>query len=150
MGSVSFGALVAQLNKINVLSTGSGNPGATNISRSLGRSIGVFVFILDLVKGFIPTPMIAKFSHVEGPVNIRLSIVGSIGILLDHSFSIFYNFRGGKGISSTRGGFLVIMPNTSGIGILFELVIFHATHTASIVSLSVFISKRMYHMFIGC
>lgn len=135
MGSLSFGAFLAQINKVDIFSIGSGNSGATNVKRVLGSRAGILVFILDFLKGYIPTLIIVKNFPGEDHLNIRLAIFGLIGILLGHGFSIFYKFRGGKGISSTMGGLLSIMPNTLVIGIFLWLVIFYATRIVSMASL---------------
>ncbi|MDR1891266.1 MAG: glycerol-3-phosphate 1-O-acyltransferase PlsY [Puniceicoccales bacterium] len=135
VGSISFGAFLARINKVDVFSIGSGSPGATNIKRTLGNRAGNLVFALDFLKGYIPTVVIAKNFPGEGHLNIRLAALGLIGVLLGHSFSLFHGFRGGKGVASAMGGFLAIMPNTLVVGIFFWLVIFHATRIVSMASL---------------
>ncbi|MDR2628976.1 MAG: glycerol-3-phosphate 1-O-acyltransferase PlsY [Puniceicoccales bacterium] len=135
VGSLSFGAFLARINGVDIFSSGSGSPGATNIKRTLGSGVGSLVFVLDFLKGYIPALVIAKNFPEENYLNIRLAALGLIGVLLGHSFSIFHKFRGGKGIASTMGGLLVIMPNTLVIGIFLWLVIFHATKIVSIASL---------------
>ncbi|MDR1457268.1 MAG: glycerol-3-phosphate 1-O-acyltransferase PlsY [Puniceicoccales bacterium] len=135
VGSLSFGALLARINGVDIFSSGSGSSGATNIKRTLGGSAGSLVFALDFLKGYVPSLVIAKNFPGENYLNIRLAALGLIGILLGHSFSIFHKFRGGKGIASTMGGLLAIMPNTLVIGIFLWLVIFHATKIVSMASL---------------
>lgn len=135
MGSFSFGALLARIEGVDIFSSGSGSSGATNIKRTLGGSAGSLVFVLDFLKGYIPSLVIAKSFPEENYLNIRLAALGLIGVLLGHSFSIFHKFRGGKGIASTMGGLLAIMPNTLVIGIFLWLVIFHATKIVSMASL---------------
>lgn len=135
MGSLSFGAFLARINDVDIFSSGSGSSGATNIKRTLGGSAGSLVFVLDFLKGYIPSLIIVKSFPEENYLNIRLAAFGLIGVLLGHSFSIFHKFRGGKGIASTMGGLLAIMPNTLVIGIFLWLVIFHATRIVSIASL---------------
>ncbi|MDR1233300.1 MAG: glycerol-3-phosphate 1-O-acyltransferase PlsY [Puniceicoccales bacterium] len=135
VGSLSFGAFLARINGVNIFSSGSGSSGATNIKRALGGGAGSLIFVLDFLKGYVPSLVVAKIFSEENCLNVRLAALGLIGVLLGHSFSIFHKFRGGKGIASTMGGLLAIMPNTLVIGVFLWLVIFHATRIVSVASL---------------
>lgn len=135
IGSISFGTIIARLYNKNIFEIGSGNPGATNVKRTIGASAGNLVFVLDFLKGFIPCWLIMHFFSSDHHFNIKLSIYSLIGILIGHSLSIFNHFRGGKGVSSSMGGILAIMPRTFVIGTMAWLVIFHATRIVSFASL---------------
>jgi glycerol-3-phosphate acyltransferase PlsY len=93
------------------------------------------VFALDFLKGFVPTMLLVKFWSPGESMGGRLAMVSMLGVLLGHSFSMFHNFRGGKGVASTMGGLLSIMPSSLAIGLLVWLVIFHATRIVSMASL---------------
>jgi glycerol-3-phosphate acyltransferase PlsY len=135
IGSVSFGAIVARINGVDIFSSGSGSSGATNVKRTLGRSAACVVFFLDFLKGLIPCLILAKLEPGDSSLNTKLAMAGLCGILLGHSLSIFHKFRGGKGIASTMGGLLVIMPRTLIVGALVWAVVFYATRMSSMASL---------------
>lgn len=115
LGSLPFGYLVARAKGVDIFSVGSGNPGATNVRRVLGRGPGNLVFFLDAAKGAAAAglPLLASrlgwISCGAGDVTIA-GIVGLAGGLLGHSFSCFTGFRGGKGVATTVGGFAVLLP----------------------------------------
>jgi glycerol-3-phosphate acyltransferase PlsY len=115
LGALPFGYLVARAKGVDIFSVGSGNPGATNVRRVLGRGPGNLVFFLDAAKGAAAAglPLLASWlgwiSCGAGDVTIA-GIVGLAGGLLGHSFSCFTGFRGGKGVATTVGGFAVLLP----------------------------------------
>jgi glycerol-3-phosphate acyltransferase PlsY len=106
---------------VNIFEVGSKSPGATNVRRVLGRGPGNLVFALDALKGAVAAgwPQIwstlAFRSHAEEPLYVRfdplpLMVAGIVGALLGHSFSCFTRFKGGKGVATGAGGFLVLFP----------------------------------------
>ncbi|MDR1414024.1 MAG: glycerol-3-phosphate 1-O-acyltransferase PlsY [Puniceicoccales bacterium] len=135
IGSLSFGAAIAKIKKVNIFSVGSCTSGATNVNRTIGKYAGYLVFVLDFSKGVIPSWVIVKFLFPENPLGTKLAMIALLAVLLGHSFSIFHNLRGGKGISSAMGGLLIIMPKTLPVGIFIWLVIFYATKIVSMASL---------------
>lgn len=128
LGALPFGYLVARAKGVDIFREGSGNPGATNVRRVLGRGPGNLVFFLDAAKGAAAAglPLLAvRLSWVTiaaGDAAI-VGIVGLAGGLLGHSFSCFTGFRGGKGVATTVGGFAVLLP----WGLLAASVIWIAT-----------------------
>lgn len=105
-GAIPSGVWIGKIFKnIDIRKYGSYNSGATNAYRVLGRKYGAMVLLLDALKGFIPL-LIAKFYGVTG---VDLIILGFIAIL-GHSFSIFLKFKGGKGVATSLGVFLFLMP----------------------------------------
>jgi glycerol-3-phosphate acyltransferase PlsY len=135
VGSLSFSAIVAKANGVDIFSSGSGNPGATNVHRTVGIYAGRLVFVLDLLKGFLPCLAALHFLSIGNGFNVRMATITLFGVLCGHNFSIFHGFRGGKGISSTMGGILAIMPCTLVVGVFVWGVIFHATRIVSVASL---------------
>ena len=135
IGSVSFGAIVAKHHGVDIFSVGSKNSGATNVKRSVGSGAGNLVFILDFLKGMLPCWAIVNFVQKENDLNLKLAICALVSIVMGHSFSIFYRFRGGKGVASTMGGLLAIVPRTFVVGVMVWLVICHATRIVSFASL---------------
>ncbi len=124
LGSLPFGYLVARAKGVNIFEVGSKNPGATNVRRVLGKGPGNLVLFLDALKGALAAawPCI-KFSIATGEkahlelglttgegMTLEMGIAGLVGALLGHSFSCFTKFKGGKGVATGAGGFLVIFP----------------------------------------
>ena len=140
IGSVNFAVLVAKKHGVDILKEGSGNPGATNVKRLLGKGPGNLVFGLDVLKGAVGTGLcliLVKFIDVANADEIvfRLSVAGFVGTLLGHCFSCFLKFKGGKGVASTIGGLLVLLPIPIVIGAILWLTAFALTRYVSVASL---------------
>jgi glycerol-3-phosphate acyltransferase PlsY len=116
IGSIPFGVIIARAHGKDLRAIGSGNIGATNVARALGRKWGYTCFALDVLKGLIPTlafgaialPHIATTVH--GPALMASwLLVGTIAIL-GHIFPIYLGFKGGKGVSTSFGVALGLWP----------------------------------------
>ncbi len=104
LGSVSFSLLFARAQGIDLRSVGSGNLGATNAGRALGRKTGLIVYFLDMAKGFLPAILFSwLFSHEAG-------VVGGSAAYLGHIWPIWLRFRGGKGVATLSGAMLALFP----------------------------------------
>lgn len=137
LGAVPFGLLIGySIAGIDVRTLGSGNVGATNVLRCVGRTAGLAVLVLDMAKGAIPVLIAA---HLEVST---LSIAGvALASVVGHVFSIFLGFRGGKGVATAIGAFLPLAPVPSLILILIFLLIFfwrRIVSLASVVSAGLF------------
>ncbi|NBR41731.1 MAG: glycerol-3-phosphate 1-O-acyltransferase [Verrucomicrobia bacterium] len=140
IGSVNFAVLVAKKYGVDILKEGSGNPGATNVKRVLGKGPGNLVFGLDVLKGVVGTGLchvLVKFIDVPNTAEIlfRLSVAGFVGTLLGHCFSCFLKFKGGKGVASTIGGLLVLLPIPILIGAILWVTAFALTRYVSVASI---------------
>ena len=149
IGSVNFAVLVAKKHGVDILKEGSGNPGATNVKRVLGKGPGNLVFALDALKGFVGTglPYLLIAVVVEPPDPARraeeqflLCIAGFVGTLLGHCFSCFLGFKGGKGVASTIGGLLVLLPVPIVIGAAIWGVVFALSRYVSLASIALGVS----------
>ncbi len=143
LGSIPFGFIITKYFKgIDIRSVGSGNIGATNATRALGKKLGALVFFLDFAKSFIIvcTSSLLDFSE---------SIVCMLAFftVLGHIFPIWLNFKGGKGVATYVGALLGIDPILGLIGILVWVMIFIATKTSSIASLSMISSIAVVTLF---
>jgi glycerol-3-phosphate acyltransferase PlsY len=135
IGSVPFAVLIAKTRGIDILRKGSGNPGATNVKRVLGKKYGILVFFLDFLKGFLPIFIIKNFFQLHPyPANNVYAIL-LIGLVLGHSYSLFLKFRGGKGVATTIGGLSILMPNATLLGIILWYFVFTITRFVSLASL---------------
>lgn len=104
IGSIPFGFLTARVKGINIMEQGSGNTGATNVWRSLGRIPGIIVLILDMGKG-IAAVMVGRYLG-----GLETELLAAFAALCGHSWSIFLSFRGGKIIATGAGILLAISP----------------------------------------
>ncbi|MEI7651674.1 MAG: glycerol-3-phosphate 1-O-acyltransferase PlsY [Verrucomicrobiota bacterium] len=149
IGSVNFAVLVAKKHGIDILKEGSGNPGATNVKRVLGKGPGNLVFALDVLKGFVGTGLPTLVGYVIASQSIALvipgdsfihGVAGFVGTLLGHCFSCFLKFKGGKGVASTIGGLLVLLPLPILIGATLWLIVFVLSRYVSLASLALGVS----------
>jgi glycerol-3-phosphate acyltransferase PlsY len=128
-GSIPFSYIVPKMHGVNVSKIGSGNIGGTNVLRSMGPLIGISCMLLDFFKAFIPT-LIAFLVYGETSWIPYLTLVAAV---IGHDFSIWLKFKGGKGVSSTVGGFFALNPL---LGIIFFIVWFSVNYMFKYVSLA--------------
>lgn len=140
IGSVNFAVLVAKKQGVDILKEGSGNPGATNVKRVLGKGPGNLVFGLDVLKGAVGTGLclvLVKFIDVPNATEIlfRLSVAGFAGTLLGHCFSCFLKFKGGKGVATSAGVLIGIAPLAVVIGLITWAIVFFTSGYVSLGSI---------------
>jgi glycerol-3-phosphate acyltransferase PlsY len=146
LGSVNFAVLVAKKHGVDILKEGSGNPGATNVKRVLGKGPGNLVFALDALKGFIGAGLPYLFLRIDpqqpesNDVFFVVCVAGFIGTLLGHCFSCFLKFKGGKGVASTIGGLLVLLTVPILIGAAIWGLVFLASRYVSLASIALGVS----------
>ena len=106
LGSISFAVLLVRLRTgKDIRREGSGNAGATNVARGHGKALGVAVALLDLGKGAAAVLLMRTVTS-----DPRFSAAAALAAVLGHVFPIFYGFRGGKGVATALGAFLVLTP----------------------------------------
>ena len=105
LGSIPTGLLLGKLYGIDVRKEGSGNIGATNLYRIVGRKVGVMTLVGDCVKGMLPV-LAVKYSALPFEYAAWVGLAAFCG----HVFSIFLRFRGGKGVATALGVFLALSP----------------------------------------
>ncbi|MBA3501252.1 MAG: glycerol-3-phosphate acyltransferase [Myxococcota bacterium] len=130
-GAIPFGFLIARRRGLNIKEHGSGNIGATNVARVLGARVGLIVLLLDAAKGAIPTFLAM---HYCGWPEI-IAATGAAAIL-GHCFSPFLAGKGGKGVATSFGVFLVIAPSLAGLAVLAFVVIWRITRVPALGSLA--------------
>jgi len=117
LGSIPFGLLIAKAHGKDLRSIGSGNIGATNVSRALGRKWAYFCFALDVLKGLVP--MLATLhlagalpdqSQAERVILLWLWLATGCAAILGHVFPIYVKFKGGKGVATSFGVALGLWP----------------------------------------
>jgi glycerol-3-phosphate acyltransferase PlsY len=105
LGSVPFSYFVARHRGVDVRKVGSGNVGATNVMRSVGRGPGLLAFALDFLKGSAAT-LLALSVEREGP----LPAIAAATAVVGHMYPVWLRFRGGKGVATGAGAFLPLVP----------------------------------------
>jgi len=122
IGGIPFGFLVVYLvKKADIRGLGSGNIGATNVTRVIGKKWGISVFVLDFLKGFI-VPLVVPF-FVSNPPTF-LFILAIIAVVCGHNWTPFLQFKGGKGVSTSLGGIAGLSLQFSSLLLLFLIAIF--------------------------
>ena len=134
LGTFPNAAIVARSRGIDIQKVGSGNPGASNVARVMGTKWGVFVFVLDGLKGAIPAA-VGRY-----PLDNRAAAYGMlIAAVLGHMFPITRRFKGGKGVATMGGGALVLQPLVSLALLVFWVVVRQVTGKASVASLAIMV-----------
>ena len=104
-GAIPFGYIIAKLFKhIDIRKQGSGNTGATNVYRTISKPLGILTLILDALKGFIPVYLVT----LTNPSSYWIVIAVALVTILGHIFTVFLNFKGGKGVATACGAFLAM------------------------------------------
>jgi glycerol-3-phosphate acyltransferase PlsY len=134
IGSVDFGVILPRLRGVDIYLKGSGNPGASNVLRSMGRGMAGAVVVGDLAKGFVAA---MAGDLVVGEV---VGFAAGFAAVLGHCFPIWHRFHGGKGVSAAAGVIVWLEP-LAGVGFLVAwALIVAATKKASIASIIVAVS----------
>jgi len=111
LGSVPFAFLIARAYGKDLRTIGSGNIGATNLARALGRKWGYICFALDVLKGFIPMVAVTAIAgRPDRPALMLLWLAVGIAAILGHVFPITLGFKGGKGVATSFGVALGLWP----------------------------------------
>ncbi len=145
LGSIPFGLLVAKTQGVDPRTAGSGNIGATNVGRLLGKKFFAIVFVLDLLKGLLPTLAAGMLlSHFHGSSttytagDYLLWLLVAFAAVCGHMFSLFLKFKGGKGVATSAGVVLGVFPyfTLAGlIAIVLFLILLKTTRYMSIASM---------------
>jgi len=131
LGSISFGYLIAKkIKKVDIRKIGSGNTGATNISRILGFKFALAVLLLDVGKGLLAV-LLARWLD-SGSWTILLC---AFAVILGHNWPVFFSFQGGRGAATTLGVFLGIIPLAALITFGIFIVVILVTRYVSLGSL---------------
>jgi glycerol-3-phosphate acyltransferase PlsY len=113
LGAIPFGLLIAETQGIDLRKVGSGNIGATNVTRTLGKTWGYSCFVLDVLKGFLPMLLVSAWGLVDKEATIiQLSLWLLVGVaaILGHIFPVYLGFKGGKGVATSLGVLLGLWP----------------------------------------
>ena len=109
IGSIPFGFLIGKMKGVDLRKEGSGNIGATNCGRVLGKKYAVIVFLLDVLKGFIFV-FLFRFKFISPQYMVISPLLYGLLAALGHSYSIYLNFKGGKAVATSCGMILGFSP----------------------------------------
>jgi glycerol-3-phosphate acyltransferase PlsY len=157
LGSIPFGLLMAKSRGIDIRTHGSGNIGATNVLRVMGKKYGIPCLLLDIFKGFLPVAIAVNLIQITGrPVQVPLGlpeawlmkfaagdalkvqivhILTALAAVLGHNYSPWVGFKGGKGIATSAGVLLGLMPFAVLLLLVLWLLLFLATRYVSVASM---------------
>jgi acyl phosphate:glycerol-3-phosphate acyltransferase len=133
LGAIPVGLLVARAKGVDIRSVGSGNIGATNVFRSIGKPWGVATFVLDALKGFVPAWVFPLWCADPG---------WSIGLLFGcmaiagHNWPVYLGFKGGKGVATSAGVLLGVAPVEALIGAGVWFAVFFVSRYVSLASIA--------------
>lgn len=139
LGSIPAGYLAGRMAGIDIRTAGSGNVGATNAIRVLGRRYGYPVFIVDFAKGtlaVILSLMLGRYFQGKPASTEICGIVGAVCCVLGHIFPVWLKFKGGKGVATSAGALLGLMPLAAAIGVAIWVIVFEVTRYVSIASVT--------------
>jgi acyl-phosphate glycerol 3-phosphate acyltransferase len=141
IGAIPFGYLIGRWRGIDIFQHGSGNIGATNVGRVLGKRFGILVFLLDFAKGAVPALAGLRMRESFAPEMAGSIAVAGLGVwaglaaLLGHLFSIYLRFKGGKGVATAAGVVVVLVPVAALGALITWLAIVSGTRYISLASL---------------
>ncbi|MFP4580145.1 MAG: glycerol-3-phosphate 1-O-acyltransferase PlsY [Candidatus Sumerlaeia bacterium] len=145
IGAIPFAFIfVKKMKGIDIRTVGSGNSGATNASRVLGKPMGIFILVLDLLKGSFAAyvlPWVYSMIGLPSPIWDELGIRGvglcfGLAAFLGHCFSPFLRFKGGKGVATALGVYLVLAPQATLLTAVICILIILITRIVSIASIT--------------
>ena len=129
LGTFPSAVLVARSKGVDITAVGSGNPGASNVARTLGTRWGVIVFAVDGLKGAIPA-LVGLLAHSRPAAYLFVAAA-----IIGHMFPITRRFHGGKGVATLAGAMIALHPISSAVLLLVWYVVRRLTRTASLASL---------------
>ncbi len=132
LGSVLFGDWIARSKGVDLRSVGSGNVGATNVGRALGKKYAVLVFFLDMFKGLFPMLLARLYFGLDTWTTFFVGLFAVLG----HTYSVFSSFKGGKGVATSFGVLLGVSPLIALLTLLFWFFVFKLKGYVSLASLS--------------
>lgn len=157
LGSIPFGLLIAKSKGVDIRKQGSGNIGATNVLRVMGKKLGITCLLLDMLKGLIPTMLAISLIRYTGqPTGMSITpllphalefpadqqftaqllvVLSGLFAILGHNFSPWVGFKGGKGIATSAGVVIALMPAAILLLIVIWFLLFKITRYVSVASI---------------
>lgn len=143
LGNISPARLIGKIYGVDITAEGSGNPGTTNVIRTLGRKAGLLTLLIDALKGFIAVKFGYAFAWPMG------QYAGFVFVMLGHCFPFMYKFKGGKGVAAALGAALALNWPTAVLAITFGVIMLFISKRMSIASLSAAVLYPILMFFIA-
>lgn len=138
-GSIPFGLLIGLAKGIDVRKAGSGNIGATNVLRVVGKPWGALAFLLDFLKGvagaLLAPAAAAALLGADGGAPANAAIVGGLAAVAGHNWPVWLRFRGGKGVATSAGMLVAIVPAEVGVAFAVWLAVLLISRYVSLASI---------------
>jgi len=142
LGSIPTGFLVAKTRGVDIRTVGSGNIGATNVFRILGKAAGVFVLLADAAKGWLAVFVVAKlvsgwfYPEAGSLAREWFALCAGVAAILGHNYTCWLHFKGGKGIATSAGVLVALVPVPLLIILGVWIIIFALSRYVSLASIS--------------
>lgn len=149
LGAVPFGWLVARMKGVDLRSVGSGNIGATNAMRALGKPLGITVFLLDVAKGAVPVFFFASAFDLTDDAALTLRVLCGAAAVVGHCFPIYLGFKGGKGVATGCGALIALDPLIFSVAGLVWLAVFYSLRYVSLASIAMGVTFPLAAWLIG-
>jgi glycerol-3-phosphate acyltransferase PlsY len=140
LGSIPFGYIAGRIGGIDIRQSGSGNIGATNVTRVLGKAYGYPVFALDFLKGLAAVRLSMFLVERMGVLPEIAGMVAAVLSVIGHLFPIWLGFKGGKGVATSAGALFGLMPVAVVIGAIVWALTFQFTRYVSLASIAATVS----------
>ncbi len=134
VGSIDFAVVIARMHGVNIHEVGSGNPGASNVLRTIGRFPAALVLLGDTMKGVVGAAMGMVASGVADP-QIHWAFLAGLFAVVGHCYPVFYRFKGGRGVATGLGVLFFTVPLVGLAALVVWIVLVKLTKTASVSSL---------------
>jgi len=140
LGSIPTGFLVARARGVDIRAVGSGNIGATNVFRILGKAAGIFVLVADAAKGWLAVLVVAKFlsgwfyPEAGSRAQEWFRLCAGVAAILGHNYTCWLHFKGGKGIATSAGVLVALVPVPLLIILGIWIVVFALSRYVSLAS----------------
>ena len=154
LGSIPFGLIVGLVwRRVDIRKYGSGNIGASNVLRILGWPAAALVSVLDVSKGFVPVWVAQAYTDV----NPTVVVLAALAAILGHNYSVFLKFRGGKGVATSLGVIIGLVPHIAVLVFVIWVLMIVLTRYISVASMvagvsvpiMMYLSSQAQNRFVG-
>jgi len=150
LGSIPTSYLIGKLSGVDVRKHGSGNVGATNVLRVLGKLPAAITLMLDIIKGVLAVTLVASIFYRKGMVSFDLfKCLLGLAVIAGHNWTIFLKFKGGKGVATFIGVFAVLLPIELIAGLIIWIITVWITKYVSLGSILLAMSVPLIAAFSG-
>ena len=125
IGAIPVGFIIGKMHGVDIRTVGSKNPGATNVRRALGNKAGLLTFLFDALKGIVAISIIAPIA-IKTEASIAFSwvqVIAGLIVICGHNWTVFLNFKGGKGVATGAGVLVALDPLSFFICFLMKAVL---------------------------